>query len=57
MMKLEDLTENQIKQLKESLAAATPIDAIRQPLEAAQKGLAGTSEDIEAAKGRLTDTE
>ena len=53
MMKLEDLTENQIKHLKESLAATAPIEAIRQPLEAAQKGLAGASEDIEAAKSRL----
>jgi low affinity Fe/Cu permease len=51
MMKLEDLTENQIKHLKESLAA--PIEAIRQPLEAAQQGLAGAAEDIETAKSRL----
>jgi low affinity Fe/Cu permease len=53
MMKLEDLTENQIKHLKEGIAATAPIEAIRQPLEAAQKGLAGASEDIEAAKSRL----
>jgi low affinity Fe/Cu permease len=53
MIKLEDLTENQIKHLKESLAATTPIEAIRQPLEAAQQGLAEASEDIEAAKSRL----
>jgi low affinity Fe/Cu permease len=53
MMKLEDLTENQIKHLKESLAAPAPIEAIRQPLEAAQKGLAGAAEDIETAKSRL----
>jgi low affinity Fe/Cu permease len=52
MMKLEDLTENQIKQLKESLAGG-PLEAIRQPLEAAQQGLAEVSEDIEAAKSRL----
>ena len=49
MMKLEDLTENQIKQLKESLPAA----AIREPLEAAQQGLAEVSGDIDAAKSRL----
>jgi low affinity Fe/Cu permease len=52
MMKLEDLTENQIKQVKESLAGG-PFGAVRQPLEAAQKGLAEASEDIEAAKRRL----
>jgi low affinity Fe/Cu permease len=38
MLRLEDLTENQIKHLKESFGTA-PLDAIRQPLEAAQKGL------------------
>jgi hypothetical protein len=52
MMKLEDLTKNQIKQLKESLAAG-PLDAVREPLEAAQEGLAEVSGDIEEAKGRL----
>jgi hypothetical protein len=52
MMKLEDLTENQIKQLKESLAAG-PLDAIREPLEAAPEGLAEVSGDIEEAKSRL----
>ena len=52
MMKLEDLTENQIKHLKESLAAG-PLEAIREPLEAAQQGLAEASEDIETAKSRL----
>jgi low affinity Fe/Cu permease len=53
MLRLEDLTENQIKHLKESFAIAAPIEAIRQPLEAAQKGLAEASEDIQAAKSRL----
>ena len=53
MMKLEDLTENQIKHLKESLVAIAPVEAIRQPLEAAQKGLSEASEDIEEAKNRL----
>jgi low affinity Fe/Cu permease len=53
MLRLEDLTENQIKHLKESFGAAAPIEAIRQPLEAAQKGLAEASEDIEEAKSRL----
>jgi low affinity Fe/Cu permease len=33
MMKLEDLTENQIKHLKESLSAAAPVESIRQPLD------------------------
>jgi low affinity Fe/Cu permease len=53
MLRLEDLTENQIKHLKESFTISAPIDAIRQPLEAAQKGLAEASEDIEVAKSRL----
>lgn len=46
MMKLEDLTE-------ESLAAG-PLDAIREPLEAAQEGLAEVSGNIEEAKSRLS---
>jgi low affinity Fe/Cu permease len=53
MLRLEDLTENQIKHLKESFGTAAPTEAIRQPLEAAQKGLAEASEDIEAAKSYL----
>jgi low affinity Fe/Cu permease len=53
MLRLEDLTENQIKRLKEGFPAALPLDAIRQPLEAAQQGLAEASEDIETAKSRL----
>jgi low affinity Fe/Cu permease len=47
MMRLEDLTEHQIERLKESLAAAAPIDAIRRPLDAAQQGLEEASEDID----------
>jgi low affinity Fe/Cu permease len=53
MLRLEDLTENQIKHLKESFAPTVAIDAIRGPLEAAQQGLAEASEDIEEAKSRL----
>jgi low affinity Fe/Cu permease len=53
MLRLEDLTENQIRHLKEGFPAALPLDAIRQPLEAAQQGLAEASEDIETAKSRL----
>ena len=53
MMKLEDLTENQMKHLKESLAVSAPAEAIRQPLEAAQQGLAEAHDDIEKAKSRL----
>jgi len=53
MLRLEDLTENQIKHLKESFATTLPVEAIRQPLEAAQQGLAEASEGIEAAKSRL----
>ena len=45
-MKLEDLTE-------ESFAAG-PLDAIREPLEAAQEGLAEVSGNIEEAKSRLS---
>jgi low affinity Fe/Cu permease len=50
MMRLEDLTENQIKHLKELTA---PVEAIREPLEAAQRGLGEVSEGIEEAKSRL----
>ena len=53
MLRLEDLTENQIKHLKESFATSPPIEAIRRPLEAAQQGLAEVSKDIEAATRRL----
>jgi low affinity Fe/Cu permease len=53
MMRLEDLTEGQIKHLKESLAAAMPVEALREPLEAAQQGLTEVSEGIEEAKNRL----
>jgi low affinity Fe/Cu permease len=49
MMRLEDLTENQIKHLKENL----PVEAIRKPLEAAQQGLAKVSGGIEEAKSPL----
>jgi low affinity Fe/Cu permease len=52
MMRLEDLTENQIKHLKESVSTV-PAEAIREPLEAAQQGLAEVSEGIEEAKSRL----
>jgi low affinity Fe/Cu permease len=47
MLRLEDLTENQIKQLKDSFAVTASIEAVRRPLEAAQQGLA------KAAKSRL----
>jgi low affinity Fe/Cu permease len=53
MLRLEDLTENQIKHLKEGFATPGSIAAVRQPLEAAQQGLAEASEDIEQAKSRL----
>jgi low affinity Fe/Cu permease len=57
MLRLEDLTENQIKHLKESFAATVPVEAIRQPLQAAQQELAEASKDIEAAKSRLPQTD
>ena len=53
MLRLEDLTENQIKHLKESFATNAPINAIRGPLEAARRGLAEASEGIETAKSHL----
>jgi low affinity Fe/Cu permease len=53
MLRLEDLTENQIKHLKEGFATPGSIAAVRQPLEAAQQGLVEASEDIEQAKSRL----
>ena len=53
MLTLEDLTENQLRRLKESLASAAPVEAIREPLEAAQQGLAEVSEEIKEAKSHL----
>ncbi len=53
MQRLEDLTQDHIKQVKESFASAVPVDAIREPLEAAQQGLAEVSEGIREAKSRL----
>jgi low affinity Fe/Cu permease len=53
MLRLEDLTENQIKSLKEGFASTVPADAIRGPLDAAQQGLAEVSEGIKEAKSRL----
>lgn len=53
MLRLEDLTENQIKDLRESFKSAVPVEAIREPLEAAQQGLAEVSEGIQEAKSRL----
>ena len=53
MLTLEDLTENQLKHLKDSFASAVPVEAIQEPLETAQQGLTSVSEDIEEAKSRL----
>jgi low affinity Fe/Cu permease len=54
MLTLEDLTENQLHRLKESLAsAAAPVKAIREPLEAAHQELAQVSEEITEAKSHL----
>jgi low affinity Fe/Cu permease len=53
MLRLEDLTENQIKDVKASFASMVPVEAIREPLEAAQQGLADVSEEIREAKSRL----
>jgi hypothetical protein len=39
--------------LKENLASAAPVEAIREPLEAAQQGLAEVSEEIKEAKSHL----
>ena len=53
MLRLEDLTENQLTHLKESFASAIPVEAIREPLEAAQQGLAEVSKGIKDAKRQL----
>lgn len=53
MMKLEDLTEDQIRRLKDSLAASAPVEAIQEPLDAAHEGLSEVSEGIKEAKSRL----
>jgi low affinity Fe/Cu permease len=54
MLTLEDLTENQLKHLKESFASAVPAEAIQEPLETAQQGLTEVSADIQEARNRLT---
>jgi low affinity Fe/Cu permease len=54
MLRLEDLTENQIQHVKKSFAAAVPVDAIQEPLEAAQQGIAEVSEEIKEAKSRFS---
>jgi low affinity Fe/Cu permease len=53
MLRLEDLTENQIKELRDSFPSTGAVEAIREPLEAAQQGLAEASEGIRAAKSHL----
>ena len=54
---LEDLNEKQIERLKQSFAAgATTVDAIREPLEAAQQDLAEASQEIREARNRLPDS-
>jgi len=50
MLALEDLTENQLKRLKESFALAVPAEAIEEPLATAQQGLAKVSEQIDQVK-------
>jgi low affinity Fe/Cu permease len=52
MVSLEDLTEDQLKRLKESLAKM-PTDNIREPLEQAHEGLADASEGLREAAERL----
>lgn len=52
LLSLEDLTEGQLARLKESLAA-TPSEAIRQPLEEAEQDLAEATKEIHEAKERL----
>jgi low affinity Fe/Cu permease len=44
LLRLEDLTENQIKDLKESFSAIGSVAAIREPLEAARQDLAEVAE-------------
>jgi low affinity Fe/Cu permease len=39
MLALEDLTENQLKRLKEGFALAVPAEAIEEPLATAQQGV------------------
>jgi low affinity Fe/Cu permease len=54
MLRLEDLTENQIKQLKESFGAIGSIADIREPLEAARQDLAEATDSMEQVKDRLS---
>ena len=50
MLALEDLTENQLKRLKESFASAMPVEAIEEPRATARQGLAKVSEQIDQVK-------
>ncbi|MFL5281052.1 MAG: low affinity iron permease family protein [Rhodopila sp.] len=50
MLALEDLTENQLKRLKESFALAVPVEAIEEPPATVQQGLANVSEQIDQVK-------
>src|SRR4051812_39012380 len=54
MLRLEDLTENQLDRLKESFAALAPADAPREPLEEAKQDLEEVSEGIKKASDRLS---
>jgi hypothetical protein len=50
MLALDDLTENQLKRLKESFTLAVPVEAIEEPLTTAQQGFAKVSEQIDQVK-------
>jgi low affinity Fe/Cu permease len=54
MLALEDLSENQLKRLKENFAALAPaVGSIQEPIEEAQQELAEIEKGIERAKERV----
>lgn len=53
MLSLEDLTEDQLRRLKEGLAAAAPVEATHKPLEAARQKPTEVSDEIKEARNRL----
>jgi low affinity Fe/Cu permease len=53
MVALEDLTEDQLKCLKEKFLLAAPLDSIFEHLEASQQGITEVPDEIEVVKNHL----
>jgi len=53
MVALEDLTEDQLKCLKDKFLLAAPLDSIFEHLEASQQGITEVPDEIEVVKNHL----